>query len=124
MRCNSATIPRRIAVGYVHVRLLSVPATDTTADLRAAGSRRAVIVAASKGVRLTTGARAAAARLTTAASARRTIVASGHMCSGFTARHRAAMGVTRPVVATGGRVATARSAARPVIADSRATVPL
>ena len=114
MRGKSATISLRIAMGHIHVRLLSVPATDTTADLRAAGSRRSVIVAASKGVRLTTTARATAARLTTATSARRTIVPSGgHMCSGLAAGGSATV-----------KVATTCSATRPVIADSGSTVPL
>jgi len=144
MRGNSATIPRRIAVGHIHVRLLSVPAAKTTADLRAAGSRRAVIVAAGKGVRLTAAARATAARLTTAASARRTVVPSSHMCSGLAARGSTTVkvaarsiattrsgvatagGATRPVIAHSRSAVTlrARSATRPVIAHSRATVPL
>ena len=123
MRGKSATIPLRI---HIHVRLLSVPATDTTADLRAAGSRWAVIVAASKGVRLTTAARAATARLTTAASARRTVVPSGHMCTGLAAGGATTVKVAtaRSVATTGSGVATARSATRPIIAHSRATVTL
>ena len=145
MRGIPATISLRIALGHIHVRLLSAPAAKTTADLSAAGSRRAVIVATSKGVRLTTAARATAALLTTTASARRTVVPPGKICSGVAACRWAAMEVTRPVVATGvgaavgfcasratarsvattgSEVATACSATRPVIAHSRATVTL
>ena len=140
MRGIPATISLRIAVGHIHVRLLSAPAAKTTADLSAAGSRRAVIVATSKGVRLTT-----AALLTTTASARRTVVSPGQTCSGVAPRRWAAMEVTRPVVAigvgaavgfcasratarsvaaTGSEVAAACSATRPIIAHSRATVTL
>ena len=117
---STATIRlrRTLVPSHIYVRLLRVPTASATADLRTAGSRRAVIVAASKGVRLAT-----AAHFTAATSARWTVVAARHVSGRLTARRCATVEVraARPIVMYGrGAVALdACSAARPIIVTAR-----
>ena len=121
---STATIRlrRTVAATHIYVRLLHVPTTSAPSDLRAAGSRRAVIVAASKGVRLATAARGAA-RFTTAASARWAVVAARYVSGRLTARRCATVEVraTRPVVASCGAavgVCASNAATRPIVATA------
>jgi hypothetical protein len=134
----SIGLRRTLVVSHIYVRLLGVPTARSTARLRAAGSRRTVVMATRKGVRLPAarftparapairfGARSSAMRLT--ASARRPVIPPRHLRRGLatasstTVQIATARSATWPVIANRRRAVTfhAASAARPIIARRR-----